>query len=192
MRKKLFLITIISTLFIQGCGTPQVVKSLSEEQLSAQKASRSTISEYFSLMEKVVGNQIAANKAEEDRSLKKEISIYKKKYDRGIAKSGADKTKLLNELSDNIKNATEVTINIKKQYDGYLIDLQRKHSEILSMMDNMVVAQEILNTYIQIEKADEAIGNSVFSALGSNQETIRKHTDEVNDILTSMKAIKGE
>lgn len=192
MNKLSFILFFVSIMAIQGCGTPQVVKSLSLEQLKAQKSSRETMGAYFSIMEDVINRQITVSKNEEDTSLKKEISIYKKKYSEELKKNGSDKQLLLDMLSNKIKESTETAINFKQNYDSHLIDLKNKHMEMLDMMDNMVVAQETLNSYIQIEKADEVVGNKIFSALGTNQEKIRKYGREINNILTNMNARKSK
>lgn len=185
-------ISLLIALSIQGCATPQVVKSLSTEQLKAQKFSMQTFTKYFTLIERVIENQAIKFKKDEDDALQSQITIYKKKYNSSVGKADADQNALLEELTEQVKKATEDAALARKVYDDRFKELRQKHQAILSMLDKMVIAQETLNTYIQIEKADEVIANSIFSALGTDQEKLENYGDEINRVLTGLEAIKGE
>ena len=181
MKKMPILFISLVAILVQGCGTPQVVKSLSAEQLNAQKISRESFGTYFGIIEQVINNQVVAFKAEEDRDFQKEISIYMEKYSNAVKKEGADQNALLAELFTQIIMAREKTNNEKKKYENFLLDLKKKHMAILEMIDKMVIAQETLNSYIQLKKADEAVGNAVISALGTNQDKVRRSVDEIKN-----------
>ena len=186
------IILLFLVVTIQGCSTPQVVKSLSTEQVGAQKSSVKTMKQYFALMEQVLSRQVINSKAEEDRHLQKEIQVYRDKYKNGLKDPEANKDELLKELSNNIRTATQVTGSVKKSYDTHFSEFKTTHVKILKMLDTMVLAQETINSYIQIEKTDEVLGNTLFSLLGKNKAEVKKYTSGIQTILTSMEANKEE
>ena len=180
--KKYFIAIPFILLFV-GCATPQAVKSLSSQQMKVQKALADSLKTYFPLIEKVIKNQIKVFKREEDEALKKQIRIFQAQYKNGTSKQSADKDKLLNELTEKTKKATDENRNTKLKYDQYLTSLKKKHQELITILETMVVAQATLNNYIQLERADEAIAGQIFSALGLDQEKLKSYCNEVNNIL---------
>lgn len=186
------LIILIVICLLGACGTPIVVKELSAEQLNILKSSRESLATNFTLINQVLTNQILANKIAEDEALDKEIAIYRKRYEKRITEEGDHEEKFLIELTNQVKDLTDKSRAEKEKYDQILLKLNDKHKALLDVIDHLIEGQTTLNTYVQLEKADEAAVNTLFPKIGADKEKLRKSIDDVNGFISDLTPIKEQ
>ena len=186
-KTKYSLIGISISVLLAGCATPQSVKSLSAEQVKIQEETKSSLEQYFGIVEELVSNQVTSFKRQEDADLAKEIEIYLKRYHLDSSKAGANVDALSKELAEKIRKATEDSIQTKKSYELRLSDLKEKHKEVLLVFDTLTKSQKTLDNYIQLKKADEALASLLYSRLGVNESTITSYTNSISEIVNFQK-----
>ena len=159
------------------------MKSLSTEQVKVQEKTKVSLEQYFGIIEEFVSNFIVSLKQEEDIALEEEIEIYRKRFKSASSKVDADIDTLSKQFADDIEKATKNSIQTKESYDLRLNELREKHKELLLVFDALEKGQKTLDNYIQLEKADEAVANLLYSKLGVSESTITSYADSISEIV---------
>lgn len=183
MIKEYVVIGIIISAMLSGCATPQSLKSLSSEQVKVQGQTKASLQQYFSIIEQLVTNVIDNLKREEGIALKEEKALYQNKFKSESGKTGADIDALSKQLADDIEEATKKSIQAQETFDKRLNELKAKHKEILLVFDALEQGQKTIDNYIQLEKADEAVANLLYSKLGVSEKTVTSYANSISEIV---------
>jgi histone deacetylase complex regulatory component SIN3 len=178
-----FLIISIG-LWLIGCGTPMAVKRLSLEQTQVTTAYQQTLKSYFEVIEKFADSQEKAADALIDLTLSQIQSDLKKNATEDAAKAGdeASRKKVMNQLASGIAENVSGAQEKKALIHELVGKLKQKNTELLNAHAAIVAAQEKLNTYIQMKKADEAVFDELVGIVGINKEKLTQAVGEITNI----------
>lgn len=173
MNKRIIFAIVLMTATV-GCATHQAVKTLSEEQVRVQEQYLLTLQDYFSLIERFMQSQIDVAEMqitwltdELERKYKKQAQISIEDADSSLMI-----TKALDKLTKNVLSGQERDIAALSRVKGYLQELRDKHAAMLDAYKIILAAQQKLNEYIQLEKADEVAVSALTSIVGGEKVKI--------------------
>lgn len=168
---------------LSGCGTPMAVKKLSAEQVKVNASFEQALKSYFDLIEKFTANQIAVSNATIDDTTKQIIQLRKRQALAAV-KSVADdqaRQKALDDLADASQAEMQTATTDKAQIADLFAKLKSKHKEMLAAFAAIKAAQEKLDTYIQLKKADETAFDELLSAVGISKDTLNRDATEISN-----------
>lgn len=183
MRRKILFLIISLAFLLVNCGTPQFVKSLSNEELNALVSYQTTLQKYFSVMENYTQSQIKSAEVLIKTESQSQIESYKRKATLQLKEQNADASAIINELVSNIQSVVEGNQEQIKQITVLLMNLKQKHREMLDAYAVILAAQSKLNDYIQLEKADEVFVNQILVSVGIQKEKIAETFDNISTIV---------
>lgn len=189
--KKTALVFLLSACLC-GCGTPMVVKQLSTEQVKTQATLEQSLKNYFAIIEKLVANQVVASNYLIDQATNGIIEKRKQQALKALdTANAADRERILDELSQQTKAELETAAANKAEIKLRVEKLQTKHKELLEAYAAIRAAQEKLDAYIQLEKADEAVLNEVIGIVGINRQKAEKATDDIAVLTERLSSLLG-
>jgi DNA repair exonuclease SbcCD ATPase subunit len=187
---------LIASVLIAGCGTPQSVKSLSSAQVETMIAFKADLQKYFSTMETLVGNQIEGANADLDKLTNDIVALRRKQAASSMGKSAnitADSPALVS-LTDSVAAQLQQTMKFKEELRQRKASLEAAHKRFLASYDALVLAQQKLNEYLQLEKADEKAFNELLGAIGIKRTEFDAAVSSVEGIVKgiddTMKRVK--
>jgi homoserine dehydrogenase len=175
----LFFISVV----IAGCGTPQVVKDLSTEQLRVQADLSVQLESYFKIMEQFVLTQVTASEKRLEKLHKKNLSLHREKAQLMLAQKSSN---ALAELVESTKNESKILGQLKEKLASRMKSVKEKNKEFLNAYRGLLEAQQKLDTYLQLEKADERIYNQTLGKLGLSSSKFSSASKALNDALGSL------
>lgn len=99
------------------------------------------------------------------------------------ATSDADRQKVLDQLVSDTKTNQQTTASAKVEIADLVLKLKAKDAEMQKAYATIVEAQEKLDTYIQMKKADEAALDSLTQAVGINQQKLEQDVSDIGTIV---------
>jgi hypothetical protein len=179
---------LVAAIELTGCGTPMAVKKLSAEQVRVNTSFELTLKAYFDVVEKLAANQLAASTEVIDTTTKAAIALEKKKALNSLkgAADDAGKQKAVDDLTAAITAESDEAASDKAQINTLVGNLKKKHKDMLAAFAAIKAAQEKLDTYIQLKKADEAAFDQLLGIVGVSRETLNRDTTEVADIADNL------
>jgi hypothetical protein len=171
-----------------GCATPNAIKKLSTAQLAAQQSYTSTLRNYFTVIESFVDAQTRVTNFEIDRIANEINASYvqaARNASPGTA-TDADRQKALDALVANVKENEASNAAAKAQIQSLVTLLKSKDADLLKAASTITEAQEKLNTYIQMKKADEELLNSLIQIVGINQQKAEQDASDIGSLLTQI------
>lgn len=167
-----------------GCGTPIAVKKLSAEQVKVNASFEQTLKTYFDIIEKLTANEVAVSSATVDDLTKQIIAKRKQQALNAIKNASDDPTrqKALDDLTSETQAEMQTAANDKAQIDELFAKLKNKHKDMLAAFSAIRAAQEKLDTYIQLKKADEVALDALLSTVGISSDTLNRDTSDIANI----------
>ncbi len=176
--RRLFL--VLSCLCIIACRTPEAVKRLSAEQVKTQATYEQSLKAYFSIIEQLAANQIAASSQAIDDATNSIIDVRKNQALKALDTADATgRRAIVEQLAQQTKAELETAANSKAQIGNLVSKLRAKHKEMLDAYTAIRSAQEKLDTYIQLRKADEIAVDELTAIVGVNREKVEKGADDI-------------
>ncbi len=172
-------------LTMTGCATPRAIRNLSQAQLAAQKSYAQSLRDYFKVIEAFADAQIQVANSQIDAAALKIDTTEKQIARQSIASAttDSDRQKALDQLVTATKNNHDTTAATKTGLADLVLKLKAKDAEMLKAYATIVDAQEKLDTYIQMKKADEAALDALTQAVGINQQKLEQDVSEIGDIV---------
>jgi hypothetical protein len=179
-----------------GCGTPMAVKKLSAEQVKVNASFELTLKAYFDVVERLAANQLAASSSIIDDTTKEAIALEKKRALNTLKNAADDaaKQKAVDDLTAAVTAESDEAASDKAQINTLVGNLKRKQKDMLAAFAAIKAAQEKLDTYIQLKKADEAAFDQLLGIVGVSRETLNQDATDVADLadkLTKLLSSKG-
>lgn len=154
----------MAALLLTACGTPMAIKNLSSEQLSAQQEFKTALTTLFERMEAVVSKQVKIIEQDIDSTNKERL------------KAGAELVKkneqTPQQLTDSYISETKTRADHLARAKENFVKLKSAHRNMLTAYNDMVRAQQTLDEYLRLEKADEKITNSLLVAVGIRRKQV--------------------
>lgn len=175
---KLFLAGVCVVLV--GCATPQAVKKLSTEQVRTQASFEQSLQAYFSAIEQLAANQVAASSFVIDDATNSIIKLRESQALKTLENTDANSRRAaLDELTLQTKKELDVAAANKAEIKGLVAKLSARQKEMLDEYASICAAQEKLDSYIQLKRADEIAVDQLTAIVGINRQKIDKGAEEV-------------
>jgi len=167
-----------------GCGTPMAVKRLSAEEVKAQVSYLGSLKAYFEVISKFVDAQVQASDFRIDRLTKDLEQEFKASAVGQLANAQDDKArrKVLDDLATKIDDNESTATQQKQKISGLVSKLKAKQAEMLEAYQNIAAAQQKLDEYIQLEKADDVALNQLAGIVGLNRDKITQSATDIANI----------
>jgi hypothetical protein len=184
-------ICIFALVILVGCGTPMAVKKLSSEQVKVVASFEQTLKNYFDLIEKLTSNQVIVTDATIDDTTNQILALRKQQALNALKNATDDQArqKALDTLSSTVQSEMQSATTEKSQIDQLFGKLKAKHKEMLAAFAAIKSAQEKLDTYIQLKKADEAAFSELLSAVGFSQDTLNRDASDITNIADQIRSV---
>jgi hypothetical protein len=176
-----------------GCGTPMAVKRLSAEQVKMEMSYLGSLKAYFDIIGKFADAQVQASDFRIDRLSKELEQEFKADAVKQLATATdeASRRQVLNDLTTKI-NSNAATAAAQKQKIADLVGkLKAKQTEMLDAYQTIEAAQQKLDEYIQLEKADEVAVNQLTGIVGVNKDKINQSVTDIANIADQVEKILG-
>jgi hypothetical protein len=174
-----------------GCGTPMAVKRLSAEQVKARLSYSASLKAYFEVIDKFADAQVQASDYRIDHLTKDIEQEYKSAALSQIASARDDNSRLkvLSDLASKI-NDNQATASEQKQRIADLVaKLKAKQWELMEAYQNIESAQQKLDDYIQLQKADDVVFSELAGIVGVNRDKITQSTSDIANIATQVEKL---
>lgn len=186
MIKDNYHITIILSVIlitISACGTPKVVKNLSSEHLRVQGELNTQLKGYFTSFEEFVKARVEASERRIENLHKKILTNFEKIAEEKLK---AQDPNALKELIQNTKSESFKLGELKSQLQQRLKTVKDNNAEFTKAYDILIEAQRTLDTYIQLEKADEHLKNQIIGSLGLTSDRFSSFSNKFNSSLNKL------
>lgn len=185
MRLKTRAAASLFLLILTGCATPRAIRNLSKAQLAVQKSYAQSLQDYFKVIEGFAEAQVQVADLQIDAATSKIDSNDKLIARQGIASatSDVDRQKVLDQLVSATKTNHDTTVSAKANLAALALKLKAKDAEMQKAYATIVEAQEKLDTYIQMKKADEAALDALTQAVGINQQKLEQDVSDIGTIV---------
>lgn len=172
------------SVLVGGCATPRAIRSLSAAQLKFQKNYELTLRDYFTAIERFGDAQVSLADFQIDQAAAKIENLYKLKAVEALANAGdgASRQKVIDQLAAELRQNDKDTASNKTKIAGLFSQLKDKDAQLLRAYSEIILAQEKLDTYIQMKKADEVVLDSLINTVGINQQKIIQTVAEIGGI----------
>ena len=192
------MLVLLAALVLSSCGTPQAVKDLSTAQLQAQGEMRKQLGAYFEVIETVVSTQIDTAETRIDELTAANIADRRKLA--VIEAKGsierADDPALI-KLGNNIEADLALRDSLKAKLRERLAMVKAKHKELRDAYQVFYEAQEKLDEYIRLEKAEERVFDALLGTVGISKDKLNRAvtdlagtTDAISNLLRSVDDLK--
>ena len=158
------LILVMGTFLFSACATPLAIKDLSSEQLTAQQQFRTALTALLERMQEIVSNQVQV--------IEQEIELTNKRRLEGGAKLVESSQMTPEEFAAAYMAETKVRADLLVRAKQNLAKLKSAHARLLTTYDDMIKAQQTLDQYLRLEKADEVAANSILASLGIRRQQV--------------------
>lgn len=189
--KKNFILIFVSILVL-GCSTPNNVKKLSTEIVDVNQKYHQSLKDYFSIIEKFVDAQIKVAEFLIKESDEKIETLLKKKTKIQLAQDNADVDAILDGLIKALNENSANNQDDKSKLTQLSYQLKSKHSELLNIQENIIMAQKKLDEYIQLEKADELLVNEFLGIVGIQKDKLVNTMNDITNIYTQIDALTNK
>ena len=178
-------------LLLTGCGTPMAVKRLSAEQAQVVTNYQQSLKAYFDVIERFADAQEKAADVLIDLTMAQIQSDLKKNAVDAVAGDTAAKRKAVNELTASVQDNVVQAESRKAQIRDLVAKLKQKDAEMLQAHSAIVSAQDKLNEYIQMKKADEAVLDQLTAMVGVNRDKLNQAAGDTASIATEIQKVAG-
>jgi hypothetical protein len=160
------------------------VKRLSAEEVKAQISYANTLKAYFDVISKLVDAQVQASDYRIDRLTKDIEQEYKAAAVAQLAGAGDEtaRRKVLNDLAAKLGDNVATASKQKQNIADLVSKLTTKQKEMLEAYQHIVEAQQKLDEYIQLQKADEIAVNQLVSIVGLNKDKVTQSAADMGNI----------
>ncbi len=185
------ILATLSLLVASGCGTPAAVRKLSSEQVRVSASFEQTLKGYFDIIDRLTANQLAVSNATIDETTKQIIDLRKRQANNAIKAAADDigRQKAIDDLTSAITSEADTAAKDKAQIAELVAKLKIKHREMLAAFSVIKAAQEKLDTYIQLKKADETALDELLNAVGVSRETLNRDATDISSIADQVTAL---
>ena len=179
---------LLLSVSVTGCATPRAIRNLSQAQLAVQKSYAQTLKDYFKVIETFADAQVHVANSEIDSAAAKIDTTDKQIARQNItsAPTENDRQKVLDQLVSDTKSNHDTTASTKANLADLVLKLKAKDAEMQKAYATIVEAQEKLDTYIQMKKADEAVLDALTQAVGINQQKLEQDVSEIGSIVSQI------
>lgn len=188
-KSTIFLLFCLLTL---SCATPSSVKKLSIEIVDVNEKYHQSLKDYFSIIEKFVDAQIKVAEFLIKESDEKIETLLKKKAKIQLAEVNADVDAILDGLIKELNENSTSNQDDKSKLTQLSFQLKSKHSELLYIQENIIMAQKKLNEYIQLEKADELLVNEFLGIVGIQKDKLINTMNDITNIYTQIEGLTNK
>jgi len=188
-KSTIFLLFCLLTL---SCATPNSVKKLSIEIVDVNEKYHQSLKDYFSIIEKFVDAQIKVAEFLIKESDEKIETLLKKKAKIQLAEVNADVDAILDGLIKELNENSVSNQDDKSKLSQLSFQLKAKHSELLYIQENIIMAQKKLNEYIQLEKADELLVNEFLGIVGIQKDKLINTMNDITNIYTQIEGLTNK
>lgn len=188
-KSTIFLLFCLLTL---SCATPSSVKKLSIEIVDVNEKYHQSLKDYFSIIEKFVDAQIKVAEFLIKESDEKIETLLKKKAKIQLAEVNADVDAILDGLIKELNENSVSNQDDKSKLTQLSFQLKSKHSELLYIQENIIMAQKKLNEYIQLEKADELLVNEFLGIVGIQKDKLINTMNDITNIYTQIEGLTNK
>lgn len=189
MRKAtLSFILLTLAFFSTGCPRYDAVRRMSTEQLAVQEKLKNNLKDYFKAIDKLLDRQVIAANTIIDDETQNQIDIRNEKLVTFELVGVTDpklQAPLIAAASQDIATYSNDAATKKQQILDRVALIKAKHVEIGEAYEGMFAAQQDLDHYIQLKKADEVIAETIANKFKLNQ-------DKINNAVTSATNAAGE
>jgi hypothetical protein len=177
-------LSVLALLCTLGCGTPMAVKHLSAEQVKVQNSYLGALKAYFKVIEEFADAQLKASNFRLDDIAKKAAQDETNEALKPVAaaQDDASRRKILGDLANNVQDTGTAVVEQKHTNAELVAKLKAKHKEMLEAYQNILDAQQKLDDYIQLEKADEVLVNQLVGVVGVNKDRITQSVTDIANI----------
>jgi len=174
-----------------GCGTPMAVKRLSAEQVKAQLSYSASLKAYFDVISRFADAQVQASDFRIDRLTKDIEQEYKSAALGQVAAARDDnaRLKVLNDLASKIDENQATAAGQKQRIADLVAKLKGKQAEMLEAYQNIASAQQKLDDYIQLQKADDVVMHELAGIVGVNRDKITQSTTDIANIANEIEKL---
>jgi hypothetical protein len=167
-----------------GCGTPMAVKRLSAEQVKAQVSYSACLKAYFEVINTFADAQVQVSNFRIDRLTKDIEQEYKRAAVDQVATARDDSTRLkvLSDLANKVGENQATAAGQKQAIADLVAKLKAKQAGMLEAYQNIVSAQQKLDDYIQLQKANDVVFDELAGIVGVNRDKITQSTTDIANI----------
>ena len=189
MKRTAITLTLFLTALATGCPRYDAVRRLSFEQLSVQRELKESIDGYFKALDKLIDQQALSACILIDEESRDRIRNRKGQLDAALQSQANDeqaRQAALDRYSAQVEDIVGFASTKKREIADRVVQIKAKHGEIVAAYQEMYDAQETLDRYVQLRKADEIVADDVAGRLRTSQEKVSSATRLAAEIASGL------
>jgi hypothetical protein len=169
-----------------ACGTPEPIKALSAQQVSAQSDLRSALDQSFARME-AVATGLVEDVATDIQQTNRDTLMKG-----GALLQSGEGGYTAERFADFALEQFKARDDALREAYTHLDALRRAHENVLRSCDQLIEAQKTLDEYLRLEQTDERAVNELLASVGIARKDIEHWTDEGLSALSGVTSVLSE